>query len=74
MASFDITAVLRPGEDATVIGTATSVHCLECYQFHFIAATSDGRMEDSDGQGQPLSAAGAADFLLECLSGTLVKA
>ena len=65
MASFPIEAELRPGDDPIVIGMVTSVHCSECYQFHFIASNDDGWMEDSDDEGEPLSAAEAAELLLE---------
>jgi len=65
MTSFQIKAQLRPEQDPMIIGLVTSVHCPECYRYHFIATSVDGWTKESDAQGEPLSAAAAADILLE---------
>lgn len=73
MTSFPIEARLRPGDDPIVIGSVTSVHCLECFQLHFIASDGDGWMEHSNSEGEPLTAAEATEVLLEHLSGEVMS-
>jgi hypothetical protein len=53
----------HPGETIP-LGSASSVHCSVCYQFHFVVATNDGWLEDTDRHGEPLDGEQAALALL----------